>query len=107
MRNKPQALNLLLNADSDVNIKDGDGVFIMILIGPDYEIFILIYGITPYLLAKQNGDEELMQLMDNYKSTTTESAMGGCTFLGLCAPDIGSNANLQSVPNDDVDLFEL
>lgn len=33
MRNKPQALNLLLNADSDVNIKDGDGVFIMILIG--------------------------------------------------------------------------
>lgn len=27
MRNKPQALNLLINSGSDPNIQDGDGIY--------------------------------------------------------------------------------
>lgn len=67
----------------------------------------MFYGVTPFILAKQNNDKELMDLMDKYKPLSAESPLGGCTFLGLCMPD-SSNSNLQSVQTgDDPNLFEL
>lgn len=63
---------------------------------------------TPFLLAKQNYDQEIMQLMNQYKpiAAAPESSFGGCTFLGFCEPT-PSNSNLRSLKNADIDLFEL
>ena len=62
---------------------------------------------SPYLIAEQNRDSELMELMKKYKSVNSDNQLGGCTFLGLCAPSLGSSSTLRSVQTCDSDLFEL
>lgn len=61
---------------------------------------------TPFLLAKQNNDKDLMNLMDKYKTATIESSLGGCVFLGFCLPN-SSDSNLHSVKNANLDSLEL